>query len=379
VVLSSKSPHKLIPTIPNFNQYDIYIINYDVLWYWVKALSQIPFKIVIYDESHYLKNYKSRRTGAAYQLAWIKSKLFMSGTLATNRPEELFVPLNLLEPREFYNWTYYANRYCGANSYNGWLTRGATHVNELHHRIQPLLLRRKKEDVLKDLPPKLYSVVPIEIENRAEYRKAELQFVDWLVNRHGASKARSAMIAEALTKLTYLKSLVAEGVLKPTIQWISDFLTSTERKLVVFGIHTTLVTGIYEHFRDIAVMIDGSISTEKRMPIVDQFQNNPKVRLFVGNIQAAGVGITLTAASDVMVCEFPWTPGVLDQCLDRLHRIGQKNQVMVYYLAARQTIEEKVVSALSEKRKVLAKLLDGKPVEKQQQNVIDYLISQYEK
>jgi SWI/SNF-related matrix-associated actin-dependent regulator 1 of chromatin subfamily A len=381
VILGTRKPSKYINDMglgSNFDTFDLYIINYDVLWDWVPTLSKMPFKMVIYDESHYLKTRDSKRTGAAYRLAGIKSKLFMSGTLATNRPAELFVPLSLLHPKEYHNWSWYAERYCGASTWNGWMSTGASNTKELHRRLKPYMLRRLKEDVLTQLPPKLHSVIPIDITNRKEYDKAEAEFLQWVLERHGAKKARSAMVAEAMVKLTYLKSLVSEGILLPTLDWIKEFLNSTNKKLVVFGIHKSLVRGIYYKFEDKAVVIDGSVTPKVRQKAVQQFQTDPQTRLFVGNVQAAGVGITLTAASDVMICEFPWTPGVLDQAEDRLHRISQTSSVMVYYLAARRTIEERVVGVLAEKRKVLTRILDGKDISTQQQSIIEELLTQYE-
>jgi SWI/SNF-related matrix-associated actin-dependent regulator 1 of chromatin subfamily A len=113
---------------------------------------------------------------------------------------------------------------------------------------------------------------------------------------------------------------------------------------------------------DIAVKIDGSVSAQKRSEIVDRFQNDPSVRLFVGNIKAAGVGITLTASHNVAFLELPWTPGLLDQAEDRCNRIGQKNAVNIWYLLPRDTIEERLAEMIDDKRKVITAVLDGEDV-----------------
>ena len=114
-----------------------------------------------------------------------------------------------------------------------------------------------------------------------------------------------------------------------------------------------------ERFGDIAVKIDGSVPTDKRNDIVHQFQENPETRLFVGNIKAAGEGITLTAACNVAFLEFPWTPGDLMQAEDRAHRIGQTQCVNVWYLVPKNTIAEHMAEILSDKTKTLSAIIDG--------------------
>ncbi|MDD2402330.1 MAG: C-terminal helicase domain-containing protein, partial [Clostridia bacterium] len=129
---------------------------------------------------------------------------------------------------------------------------------------------------------------------------------------------------------------------------------------------------LMEEFKGVAVKIDGSTPMNNRQANVDSFQNDPKVRLFIGNIKAAGVGITLTAASNVAFLELPWTPGELDQAEDRCHRIGQKNAVNIWYLLAEHSIEEDLAKTIDGKRKVLDAVLDGK--ENTQEGMLSFLI-----
>ena len=114
-----------------------------------------------------------------------------------------------------------------------------------------------------------------------------------------------------------------------------------------------------EHFPH-AVKIDGSVSLKKRQEAVDSFQNNPKVKLLIGNIKAAGVGITLTAASNAAIIQFPWTPGELVQASDRIHRISQTKKVTIYNMVGEDTIEEKIIDTLIKKEKIISQILDGK-------------------
>jgi len=131
-----------------------------------------------------------------------------------------------------------------------------------------------------------------------------------------------------------------------------------------------------EKFGKVAVKIDGSVTGINRQKAVDGFQNNTRIRLFIGNIQAAGIGITLTASSNVAFLELPWTPGELDQAEDRCHRIGQRSSVNIHYLLAINTIEEKIAKLLDSKRRVLDAVLDGK--ETDVKSLLAELIKSYE-
>ena len=129
-------------------------------------------------------------------------------------------------------------------------------------------------------------------------------------------------------------------------------------------------------FKEIAVKIDGSTPTPERHKAVEAFQSDPNIKLFIGNIQAAGVGLTLTASSAVAFLELPWTPGELQQAEDRCHRIGQKNAVNIYYLLAENSVEYKLARLLDKKKKVLSAVIDGKLVE--EKSLISELIESYQ-
>ncbi len=236
------------------------------------------------------------------------------------------------------------------------------------------MIRRKKADVLTELPDKIRSFVPLEITNRNEYDYVEANFIDWLKDNISDSKAERAKRAEELVKVETLKQLAVKGKIKQVVEWIKDFLDS-DGKLVVFAIHKETISALMEEFKNVAVKLDGSIPQNKRTEIAEQFQSDPNIRLFVGNIQAAGVAITLTAASSVAFVELPWTPGELSQAEDRCHRIGQKNAVNIYYLIAENTIEETIAKLLDTKRQVLDRVLDG--TETDEQNLFSELLKKY--
>jgi len=221
------------------------------------------------------------------------------------------------------------------------------------------MIRRTKDQVLEELPEKTRSLVPIEISNRREYNRVESEFLDWLEEQKGKEAADRASKVEQITKIEYLKQVAAKGKIHESINWIKDFLHSGE-KLVVFATHREVIDKLFKAFGRVAVKIDGSVPVDRRQEIVEQFQTDAKIRLFIGNIQAAGVGLTLTAASNVAFLELGWTPALHDQAEDRCHRIGQKDAVNIYYLLAEETIDERIAELLEDKRKVVDAVMSDK-------------------
>lgn len=370
VILSGKKPPK------GKIKGNIFIINYDILGVWLTKLIDAAPSVMIVDESHMVKNIKAQRTKAVKELGKVvRHKIFLTGTPIVNRPSEFFTVLNMLAPTEFNSWIRFTQRYCGAyNDGYGWNVSGATNTTELHERINnKIMLRRKKEDVLKDLPPKQRFVLPMEISNRNTYKEAENDLLKWVKETFGAGKARKTAQAEALARFSYLKQLAAEGKREFAVSWIKDCVESNG-KLVVFAVHHTMIDYLAEELRNYnPVVVDGrtSLATGPNKPVsdrqmaVDRFQNDPNCRIFIGNIKAAGVGLTLTAASHSAFVELGWTPGEHQQAEDRVHRIGQENHVSAYYLIADTTIEEEIAGLLDGKMKILDSVLDGKATDEE--------------
>lgn len=329
---------------------------------WINYLIDLNPQIVIVDEVHYIKSGAAKRTRATKRIAKTAEHVIcLSGTPIINRPIEFYNAIQLVDPSLFSNWWTFAHRYCGGKHNGfGWDFSGASNTEELHEKLtNSIMIRRKKEDVLKDLPDKIYSFLPMELSNPKEYYAAERNFVAFIKARSGAEAAERASHAEALVEIEGLKQLAVKGKIPQAVEWIQDVLETGE-KLVVFATHKFVIKQLMTEFKKLAVKVDGSVSGKNRQLAVDKFQNEPETRLFIGNIKAAGVGITLTAASKVAFLEFPWSPGELSQAIDRLHRIGQKDSVNVYYLLAEETIEERIATLLDEKREVIEAVLDGK-------------------
>lgn len=359
------------------NDPDIVVVNYDILEDWLETLLGIHPQVLVIDECHLIKNGKAKRTKATIALGKaVPHVIALSGTPVINRPIEVYNALRLVNPTLFPNFWDFAQKYCGARHNGfGWDFRGASNTEELHKILSStVMIRRLKSEVLQDLPDKIRTYLPFEISNLSEYQEAEANFIEWLRQERGEESVEKASRANMLVKIEALKQLAVKGKLSQALEWVENFI-ETDGKLVVFAVHREVVDTLCGKFKDVAVKVDGSVSGEDRDKAVQEFQNNDKIRLFVGNIKAAGVGLTLTAASSVAFLELPWTPGELDQAEDRVHRIGQRESVNIYYLLANGTIEEKIASMLDRKRRVVDAVIDGKETE--QESLLTELINAY--
>jgi SWI/SNF-related matrix-associated actin-dependent regulator of chromatin subfamily A-like protein 1 len=381
-ILSGLTPY-------SFHNTDFVIINYRLVNEWFYPLLETRFKQIILDEAHYIKSSKAKRTKTIKRLSKATERMIcLTGTPIENRPIDIYNIVTVIEPLLFPNYQSFSLRYCDAKKTRfGWDRTGASNIKELHAILtRTVMIRRKKKDVLKELPPKQSERIILEISNRELYTKAERSLIEYLDQKFSdtekdieeklkaegiegvkvsmeeikTQKIRSAMRAPTLVKLGALRQLAAKGKLKQTIDWIQDFLDESDEKLVVFAEHTAIIEKVTEHFKDVAVRVDGKVTGNRRQQAIDQFKDNPKIRLFVGNIKAAGVGISLTAASNIIVLEYDWNPGPLAQAIDRVHRITQTKQVTVWYLIAENTIEEKILDLVLHKQRTTDKILDGR-------------------
>lgn len=349
------------------------------------------FKSIIIDESHYCRNRKSSRTIAVRELAKeIRYRFALSGTPMINRPSELIPQLVILDRLESMGgfWTY-AKKYCDAKEGRfGWDLSGFSNLRELHDKlVETCFIRRRKSDVLSELPEKQRSMIPLKIDNRQDYDEAKEDLIKWLsltlkpkisgevlsdnklkqladsqkksiITRRINKKLLGAKKAETLVKIEYLKQLCARGKLAKFKEFVDNFIQSGE-KLVIFATHKEIYQELIEEYKDISVHIVGGSSNKHKQDAVDKFQTDSKIKLFIGAIDAAGVGHTLTAASNVAFIEFGWTSAVHDQAEDRCHRIGQKNFVNCHYFYGVDTIDEYVLELIDRKRKITSSATDG--------------------
>lgn len=380
VVLNGKTPAR-----SEVAGFDVVILNYDILGKWLEILKALHPKAVVLDESHYIKNHKAKRTEAAQELCkGAEYRIFLTGTPILNRPQELLSQLSAMgKLNDLGGFWHFAKRYCQAFKGRwGWDFSGSAHLDELNVKMRATCyVRHEKKDVLTELPEKTRTTIPIEIDNRAEYEEAEADVIEYAgylaaqdkafqnsikhldkkerqeaVTRRMQDASYKAQKAEQLVKIEVLKQVTAKGKMAAIKDWIESFVDSGE-KLVVFGWHKTVVDAIADLCK--CKQITGDTSAEARQKAVDEFQNDPEVKVIACNIQAGGVGLTLTAASNVAFLEFGWNPGTMDQAEDRVHRIGQTYPVNIWNLAGINTIDEDIIGLIESKRSVVNATTNG--------------------
>lgn len=337
------------------------IINYDILKRWLPYLKMLGFNSLVLEECHYLTNPVAARTKACRSLSLGVDRLIaISGTPLRNRPKELWPVLNMLWPESYSSFWSFAQTYCRPKLERwGWTYPGAENLDQLNKELrQHGMIRRLKSDVLKDLPPKVHRIVLCELSNRKEYEHATNDFIGWL-RKNKAHKVRKAKRALAITRFGHLQRLVGRGKMKAVVDWATQFLSDTDEKLVLMATHKKAIECLQRRIPFKSVVIDGSTPLSQRHRCVHAFQTDPGTRLFIGNIEAAGVGLTLTAASEMGLVEWAHRPGDIHQATDRIHRISQDKPVFINYFAAGDTIEVPWCKRIMEKQDSIGKVLDG--------------------
>ena len=330
-----------------------WIINYDLLQYWQDELIFQRFKTIIIDECQMIANHETARTDSLLQIAkQVPHIIAVSGTPIKNRPREYFTILHLLYPKEFPNRFKFYYRHCDPQyGFNGLEFNGATHVEELHARTSGLMLRKTKAELLPELPPKVRYVIPMELSQPEVYKIAEAEIV-LLLKQNKKKEAHDALMELSNTAFPLKKDAV--------LAWIDDWLEKhPDESLVIMAYHHAVIDYLCEHYED-AIVVDGRRPAEKRQLLVDKFQQG-KNRILIGQIQAAGIGFTMTKASTMVVAEVCYVPGDLEQMEDREQRIGQfADEVSIYYLVGEGTIEDAMLDSVEKKTNVLSRILDGK-------------------
>ena len=345
----------------DFTDVKCVIINYDIIEAWLPYLIKWKPAILVCDECHYLQSRTAKRTKATKALGKKCKKIIaISGTPLTNRPSELWSVLNMLLPKDYPAFTRFAARYCRPKMTPwGWNYGGAQNLKELHSNLTGrCMIRRLKKDVLKDLPDKVINVHVLEIDDYEQYVRAKQDFIGWL--RDQDPKAlRKALRALAISKVSHLKRLAAKLKVNALKEYLDSVLEETGEKIVISCVHHAMIDALMEHFGDKAVKIDGRDDMASRDESVRSFQEDTGTTVFIGQLKAAGGGLTLTASSKVYFAECGWVPGEHQQMQDRVHRIGQTKHCTATYLVAGDTIEEQFVQVLQAKQEVVSKILEG--------------------
>ncbi|OAY73533.1 putative SMARCAL1-like protein [Ananas comosus] len=318
------------------------IISYDVIPKIQDILLNSEFKIVVADESHFLKNPQAKRTNASLPvLQKARYVILLSGTPALSRPIELFKQLEALYPDVYKNVHEYGNRYCRGGVFGCY--QGASNHEELHNLMRAtVMIRRLKKDVISQLPVKRRQQVFLDLNEK------DMKQIRALFRELEAVKS-SIQSCDSKEKISSLK-IVEKNLINKI------YTDSAEAKIP--AVLDYLATVIEKKKVD-CIRIDGSTPTTSRQTLVTDFQEKDAIKAAVLSIKAGGVGLTLTAASTVIFAELSWTPGDIIQAEDRVHRIGQESAVNIYYLLANDTIDDIIWDAVLSKLENLGQVLDG--------------------
>jgi len=361
--------------------HQVFIVNYESLKkYFVQRIKKSEgwtlrdvefrnsinlFKSVIIDESHRCKSASTQQAkfckGICTGKEWI---IELTGTPVVNRPKDLIPQLAILNRMEdFGGYKPFVNRYCSGQ-------REASNLKELNFNLwKYCMFRREKSLVLTDLPDKIRQVNTCEITNRKEYVDAERDLIMYLQKYKDADdeKIEKALRGEVMVRINILRQISARGKVRDVIEFVKDFRENGKKIILFCSLHE--VVDQLKRYFPTAVSVTGRDSQDVKQRAVDAFQNNPKTDIIICSIKAAGVGLTLTASSNVAFVEFPWTYADCCQCEDRAHRIGQKDSVTCYYFLGRRTIDEKVYRIIQEKKNI-ANAVTGS-TEDIEENIVD--------
>jgi SNF2 family DNA or RNA helicase len=356
---------------------DITIINYDIIHYKkiYDQLIKMKFDIGVLDEVHKLKNYKSKRTKCSYggMMKWgsedkrikgivtrCKKKIFLSGTPIPNYPMELLTAIKALGKEHFYpfdDYMAYGKKFCaGYEDEYGWVMTGASNAHELNTRLRSsFMIRRLKKDVT-NLPPKQYKVIPVQRITEEEKNFQESMGLDGIEGMKKLSKEELAKFE--LGDFAEQRHILALDKLDACIQFVKDKM-DVEDKVLVFAHHRDVVKILLDKLQEYnPVAIIGGMSDKAKDKAKVMFQEDPETRILIGNLQAAGEGLTLTASRMAIFIEGSWVAAEIEQCVDRVHRISQLKEVFAYFLVTKHSLEEHMMKRAIEKIKTANKALN---------------------
>ena len=317
------------------------------------------FKSIIIDESHRVKDPSAQQTiftkGLSVGKEWI---ILLSGTPVVNRPEDLISQLSIMNRlSEFGGRAQFMADYC--TDPRDKMAEPAVPLSVLSRQLyETCMIRREKAKVLPQLPDKTRVDLYVEISNAPEYNLAAADLAEYLRQYKECSdwEIRRKMRMEALVRFMTLRSLATIGKIPQAVDFIRTFLDSGKKLIVFCSLHD-IVDELKKAFPK-SVTVTGRDNPANKQAAVDAFQNNPSILLIICSIKAAGVGLTLTAASDVAFVELAWTYADCCQCEDRAHRIGQKDNVTCYYLLGRGTIDHTIYSLIHRKKSIANQIMN---------------------
>ncbi len=314
-----------------------------------------------YDESHRIKEATAQRSKAFYnKIAPLFKRVYlMSGTPMPNRPMELYAPLHNFAPDciDHKNKFEFGVRYCAAFKGTwGWDFNGSSNMQELSDKLKTYMLRLRKDEVLKELPPKTEEVIFIGDALPQKLSRIDKEIIKAFSPSDLMKSTIALMVGKEGSELhisTYRKEL-GMAKIKHSVTFIEHLLESTKDSILIFAIHKGTIAALTDELEaHKPIVVVGDTKMNDRAKNVAAFQRGDS-RLFIGNIQAAGTGFTLTKATRVVFVEFGWTPGENIQAMDRAHRIGQHENVIVQYLVFKNSVDAQVIQTILKKKEVIS-------------------------
>lgn len=353
----------------------VFIVNYEII---DKVLQALPAKIdlLVADEAHYIKNKDAKRAKETRALATRSHKrIFLTGTPILNRPIEIWNILDILQPGAWGSEEAFGIRYANGHKRhvgNGkvvWNFKGASNLEELHEKLRRnIMVRRLKKDVLQDLPDKIRQIVPLDVtykeSGKNAQRTARLKQIWKRAEQAGSDSGYREAIQDLdnefkvdFEDIARVRHEIAQKKAPHVAQFVKDMLENVN-KVVVFAHHKDVVEHLSNALQPFGVVtLTGSDSIKQKQEAVEKFQKDPAIRVFIGNILAAGTGHTLTAAQHVVFAELDWVPGNVKQAEDRCHRIGQTDTVFVYHLVVDNSLDVILANTIVAKMEIEAAAL----------------------
>jgi len=359
------NPKKRSEQLEAFDE-DVLIINYEQVQAHLKELNNLGFDITVFDEAHYIKNHKSKRTKACHAL--VSSRRFLvTGSPMLNQANDLWSLLHMIDPDEYPRYWSFVNRFCVFGGFKDKQIIGVKNEVELNERLNQVMVRRLKADVL-DLPDKQYTQIRVELhpQQRALYNKAKQDLILEIVGQD------DAVLENALTKMLRLKQICATTAPFTGEDHSTKLDVAVEKSLEIIA--SGKPTVIFTQFRDAhASLVErlqaaglrvhkltGSTPQRDRKALVDKWSND-EPSVLVAMVQVAGTGLTMTAATTAIFVDKLYVPSLNEQAADRLHRIGtDKNvPVQIIEIIARDTIEDRIEAILANKKKIFGSVVEG--------------------
>lgn len=364
-VLSGETPY-----VPMCEQ--VLIVNYEILTHWADTLTELQPLCVIADEYHAVKNKSSKRAKACDAVMEVaKYRIGLTGTPMKTSTSDLWNQMRMIDANVLGGWSTFALEFCAAKK--GYIfrrvgkrlirtpivdTSGTSQPNKLNNiLVRTYMIRRTKQDVELELPKKVRSIIPVD---PGKYKKQIEALEKKVVKNYEDGDSKQVMSSFSGLRIESGRVKIATGIVW---QWIDNYLERADKPLIVVCWHRAAVADvIYERYKDKAVRITGAENAKQKHKAATKFQKG-KARLLVCNVQSAGTGLTLTKTDTMLFVELPVDSADLEQMEDRICRISQEAKtVHYYYIVIRNTIEQRVIEIVDEKKTNTSLVIDGKRV-----------------